>query len=61
MLGKVKKFISEVIVELKKVSWSSREELVEAAWVVVVSSTLLGVFIAAADMVLARCLKFIIG
>ena len=61
MFGKIKKFVSEVIVELKKVSWSSRQELIEAAWVVVVSSTLLGIFIAGVDMILARCLKVIIG
>ena len=60
MIGKVKKFFSDVIVELKKVSWSTREELIEATKVVLLSSVLLGLFIGGVDFVLSKLLGLII-
>ena len=61
MIGKIKKFISEVAVELKKVSWSTRKELIDATWIVFLSSILLGIFIGGADFVLSKLLGIIIG
>jgi len=61
MFIKTKKFISEVIVEIKKVSWSTKQELIDATKVVIISSFLLGLFIAGADFVLSKMLGFIIG
>jgi len=60
MIGKIKKFISEVAVELKKVSWTTRQELMDATWVVLVSSICLGVFIGGTDLVLSKLLRIII-
>jgi len=60
MFANIKKFISEVIVELKKVSWSTRQEVIDATWVVLISSGLLGVFIGSSDFVLSKCLGLII-
>ena len=54
MIEKIKKFFSEVGGELKKVSWLTRPELVEATKVVVVSSFLLGGYIAVIDIILSR-------
>ena len=56
MIGKIKKFISEVVVELKKVSWTTRKELIDATWIVIISSALLGVIIGIYDFIL---LKFV--
>ncbi len=61
MIGKVQKFVSEVAVELKKVSWSTRKDLVDATWIVFLSSILLGVFIGGTDFVLSKLLEIIIG
>ncbi|MCK5012262.1 MAG: preprotein translocase subunit SecE [Candidatus Omnitrophica bacterium] len=61
MIGKVKKFISEVMVELKKVSWSTRKDLIDATWIVFLSSIFLGVFIGATDFVLSKLVGIIIG
>ena len=61
MIGKVKKFVSEVAVELKKVSWSTRKDLIDATWIVFLSSILLGVFIGMTDFVLSKLLGVIIG
>ena len=58
--AKVKKFILEVMTELRKVSWSTRKDVVDATWVVIVSSLFLGLFIGAADFVLSKLLGIII-
>lgn len=60
MLGKVQKFITEVIVELKKVSWSTRKELMDATWLVLISSAILGVYIGTTDFALSKLLGLII-
>ena len=60
MIEKIKKFISEVGAELKKVSWSTRQELIDATVIVLISSTILGVFITSSDVVLSRFLALLI-
>ena len=60
MIGKVQKFVSEVVVELKKVSWSTRQELFEATWIVLLSSAFLGVYIGATDFVLSKFVGLLI-
>ena len=60
MIGKIKKFFAEVVVELKKVSWVTRQELVDATWVVLVSAFCLGIFIGSMDLVLSKFLGIII-
>ena len=56
----IRKFVAEVISELKKVSWTSRKDLTDSTWVVIVSSALLGVYIAVVDFVLSRIMAVII-
>ena len=60
MLGAIKNFVSEVVTELKKVSWSTRQEVIDATWIVLISTAMLGVFIASTDFLLAKILKVII-
>jgi preprotein translocase SecE subunit len=60
MFIKTKKFVGEVVGELKKVAWLTRKELLEVTWVVLISSILLGVFIGSTDFVLSKLLQFII-
>ena len=59
MIGKIQKFFAEVIVELKKVSWSTRRELIDATIIIVISSAFLGVFIGATDFVLSKLIGII--
>ncbi len=54
MIGKIQNFVSEVAVELKKVSWSTRQELVEATWVVIIATAFLGVVIGVTDLALSK-------
>lgn len=50
----------EVAVELKKVSWSTRQELLDATWLILLSSAFLGVYIGAADFVLSKIVGLLI-
>jgi preprotein translocase SecE subunit len=59
MVVKIKTFIEEVIVELKKVSWTSRKDLINSTFIVIASSVCLGLFITAVDLVVSRGLNLI--
>jgi preprotein translocase subunit SecE len=59
MFNTIKKFIQEAIIELKKVSWTGRKELIESTWIVLVSSIVLGVYIGVIDLGLSRLLALI--
>ncbi|MCK5580619.1 MAG: preprotein translocase subunit SecE [Candidatus Omnitrophica bacterium] len=61
MIGKIKKFFAEVIVELKKVSWSTKQELKNAAWLIFVSTAFLIVFIATTDFMLSKIVGVLIN
>ena len=54
MIRKIRSFFGEVIGELKKVSWPTRNELLDATWLVIVSSAFLGVCIGIVDFFLAK-------
>ncbi|MEW6170948.1 MAG: preprotein translocase subunit SecE [Candidatus Omnitrophota bacterium] len=60
MIGRIKKFFSEVKTELSKVSWSTRQELIGATTVVIVATFVLGVFIGGVDLVLSKFLQVIL-
>ncbi|MBU0634640.1 MAG: preprotein translocase subunit SecE [Candidatus Omnitrophica bacterium] len=49
-MNKIKAFFSNVKLEMFKVSWPTREELLNSTAVVVVSVALLAVFIGMADL-----------
>jgi preprotein translocase subunit SecE len=53
-------FIQEVLAELKKVSWTSRKDLVNATWIVLISAICLGIFITCIDLCLSRAMHAII-
>lgn len=58
---KIQTFLTEVSVELKKVSWPTRKELVDSTWIVLISSIALTVFIATTDFALSKFLSLIIN
>ena len=51
---KVRDFLNEVSAELKKSSWPTRKELVDSTLVVIITVLVLGVFVAAADVIFLR-------
>jgi len=58
-LNKPVKFIKEVKVELSKVSWSTRQELIGATFVVIVATFLVAIYIGGIDMVLSKLLSLL--
>ena len=50
-MNKIKKFVVNVKAEMTKVSWSTRDELLNSTIVVLVSVALLAAIIAAIDLV----------
>ena len=57
---KTSQFITEVKVEMQKVSWSTKDELIGSTAVVIASTLLLAVFIGTVDIVLSRVIALII-
>ncbi len=60
MIVKIKKFFLEVVAELKKVSWSTKQEIMDATVVVLISAFFLGLFIAGTDLVLSNLIELLI-
>jgi len=55
-----KRFIGEVISELKKVTWPSRDETIKLTAVVIVLSVAVGAFIGALDSIFLAAQKFLL-
>ncbi len=55
------KFVTEVKVEMQKVSWSDRNELVSSTGIVIISTALLAVFIGIVDLVLSRFISLLLS
>ena len=54
MLQKIQAFFQEVSVELKKVSWPTRQQTMNATGVVIAVSFVVAFFLGIVDIVLAR-------
>ena len=57
MISKITKFFNDVKVEMAKVSWPTREELINSTMIVAVVSILFTVFIFVADLILSRVIQ----
>ena len=57
---KIINFITEVKVEMQKVSWSTKDELIGSTTVVIASTLLLAMFIGIVDIVLSRFIGLIL-
>ena len=60
IFSKITNFITEVKVEMQKVSWSTKDELVGSTTVVIASTLLLAMFIGIVDIVLSRFIGLIL-
>ena len=60
MIKKSRIFLSETKTELKKVSWTKKDELLASTSVVIVTVIILGLYIGAVDVVLTRIIDFIL-
>ena len=61
VIGRVREFVQEVMVEFRKVTWPTRQETVNLTMVVVVVTVVLAFFLGAVDIVLARVVEWILG
>jgi preprotein translocase subunit SecE len=59
--GRMSLFLRQVIFELKKVVWPTREQLITYTAVVIVFVTIMGFIIAALDFVFVKVVLFIFG
>ncbi|MCM8783538.1 MAG: preprotein translocase subunit SecE [Candidatus Omnitrophica bacterium] len=59
-MKKIKSFLQEVGTELRKTSWTTKEEVWGSTIVVVVTVGILAVFIGVVDFLLSQLINFII-
>ena len=59
-VARMREFLGEVNLELKKCAWPSRSELMESTVVVIVSVVLLAVFVGLSDGVLLALLRLVL-
>ncbi|KJJ84787.1 SecE subunit of protein translocation complex [Candidatus Omnitrophus magneticus] len=60
-MSKIVKFFEQVKMEMGKVSWSTREELINSTIIVLIATFILGIYIGICDVVLSRVVNFLIG
>jgi preprotein translocase subunit SecE len=59
-LRRVQEFVREVLAEFRKVSWPSRQELINSTVVVITVTVVVSLFLGAVDVVLARIVERIL-
>jgi preprotein translocase subunit SecE len=59
-LTKIRSFVEEVFLELKKSAWPTRRELLDSTILVIVTVLVLGLFVAFADVVFVRAIRLLI-
>ncbi|MBP6875157.1 MAG: preprotein translocase subunit SecE [Candidatus Eisenbacteria bacterium] len=57
---KIKKFLHEVMVEMRKITWPSLSELRESTTVVIISVLIITAFIWVVDLILNTAITFLI-
>ncbi|MFB0509149.1 MAG: preprotein translocase subunit SecE [bacterium] len=58
--NRIRKYIMEVISELKRVSWVKRKELISTTLVVIILSLILAIYIGIFDFIFSRILHLVI-
>ncbi len=60
MFRKIANYLRGVRVEMAKVNWPGREELMESTMITLLLSLILALFIFSADFIISRVINFII-
>ena len=60
MFGKIANFFSEVTVELKKVSWPTKNELIGSTSVVIISVAIMALYIGICDFIFSKVIHLVI-
>jgi preprotein translocase subunit SecE len=61
VIGRVKEFVQEVLAEFRRVTWPTRDQLVNSTVVVIIVTVVLAFFLGAVDIALARVVEWILG
>jgi preprotein translocase subunit SecE len=59
-LKRAQEFVREVVAEFRKVTWPSRQELINSTVVVIAVTVVVALFLGAVDVVLARVVERIL-
>lgn len=61
MWSRFRTFLSEVKVELKKVTWPSRQDTISSTGVVIVVTTVISFYLGFIDILLSKLVQYILG
>ncbi len=61
MFEKIRKFLGEIVAEMKKVTWPTREELKESTKLVIIATFVVTVFIGVVDQLLTLLIRRLLG
>jgi preprotein translocase subunit SecE len=61
IIGRVQEFVQEVVAEFRRVTWPSRQQLVNSTVVVIVVTVIIAFFLGGVDIALARAVEWILG
>jgi preprotein translocase subunit SecE len=61
MFERIKTYLAETRTELEKVTWPSRQDLIDSTRVVIIASLIVTVFVGVVDQVLSRIIKLVFG
>ena len=61
VVTRVRDFVQEVLAEFRKVTWPSRQELVNSTVVVIVVTVVLSLFLGGVDIALARVVEWVLS
>ncbi|GAB4421300.1 MAG: preprotein translocase subunit SecE [Thermodesulfovibrionales bacterium] len=57
MFNRIREFFREVKIEIKKVVYPSREELIGSTWVVIITVIVISIFLGIVDLGLSKLVK----
>ncbi len=60
-MEKIKKFLKEVVAELRKVTWPTKDELIGSTIVTIVVSMIVAIFVGIVDRILTLGVRAIFG
>ena len=58
--NKISRFLNEVRGEMKKVSWSTKKELINSTWIVILSVAALTLFIGTIDFIISQIMDLVL-
>jgi preprotein translocase subunit SecE len=61
MFEKIRKFFSEMVAELKKVTWPTRDELKESTKLVIIATFVVTLFVGLVDQLLTLLIRRLLG